>query len=545
VSEHERLRPVRKGKSHNPDMDAAEESDWLIVPEKVANEAKAEESLEGRGRTKENTFEPCTEPTQSEQPVLSGLERVRRRAQQDKQLRFTALLHHLTVEQLMTSYMNLKMKAAPGVDGQVWKQYGEEDLWGRLVELHGRIHRGAYRAQPSRRVYLEKPDGRKRPLGIAALEDKIVQGAVVEILNAIYEEDFLGFSYGFRPQRQAHDALDALNVALQFEKVGWVLDADIQSFFDSMSHEWTIKFLQHRIGDPRILRLIQKWLKAGVSEDGEWSATTIGTPQGAVISPLLANVYLHYALDLWAHQWRKQAAGSMFIIRYADDVVFAFRYKNDAERFCLALKERLRKFGLELHPDKTRLIEFGRFAEQNRHDRGQGPPETFDFLGFTHICGRTREGQFQVRRRTSAKRMRARLGVIKIELRERMHAPVRDTGKWLRSVLIGYFRYHGIHGNMPALALFRYRVERLWRRALTRRGGHHPPSWARLYQLYARWLPMPRVIHPSPVQRFKVKNPSVVRHKDCNLSSFARARLTFSKISDAVAVQMNGLGFSL
>jgi RNA-directed DNA polymerase len=437
---------------------------------------------------------------------LSGLERVRRRARQDKQARFTALLHHLTVQQLLSSFLKLKPEAAPGVDGQTWKQY-EQNLMERLSDLHGRVHRGAYRAQPSRRVYLEKPDGRKRPLGIAVLEDKIVQGAVVEILNMIYEEDFLGFSYGFRPKRQAHDALDALNVALQFEKVGWVLDADIRSFFDTMSHEWTMKFLQHRVADPRMLRLIRKWLKAGVSEDGEWSATTIGTPQGAVVSPLLANVYLHYALDLWAQRWRKQAAGAMFIVRYADDVVFAFQFKSDAARFCHELKERLRQFGLELHPEKTRLVEFGRFAEQNRKDRGQGPPETFDFLGFTHSCGRNREGQFQLRRRTSAKRMRARLAMIKVALRQRTHAPVRDTGKWLRSVLIGYFRYHGIPGNMPALARFRYRVERFWRRALFRRGGHRRPTWAKLYILYARWLPVPRVVHPNSVQRFKVKHP--------------------------------------
>jgi len=400
VSE-ESLRPDREGESCNPDANAAEESDRHVVPEKAVNDAKAEESLEGRGRTKENTIEPNTGSTQSEQTVLTGLERVRQRAKQDKHVRFTALLHHLTVDRLQSSFLRLKTKAAPGVDGLTWKQY-EQNLWDRLVDLHGRVHRGAYRAQPSRRVYLEKPDGRKRPLGIAVLEDKIVQGAVVEILNAIYEEDFLGFSYGFRPEHGAHDALDALNVALQFEKVGWVLDADIQSFFDTMSHEWTMKFLQHRVADPRILRLIQKWLKAGVSEDGEWSATTIGTPQGAVISPLLANVYLHYALDLWAHQWRKPLAGAMYIIRYADDVIFAFQYPNDAERFRAELRGRLLKFGLELHPEKTRLIVFGRFAEQNRRDRGQGPPETFDFLGLTHICGRTREGKFQVRRRTMA-----------------------------------------------------------------------------------------------------------------------------------------------
>jgi group II intron reverse transcriptase/maturase len=356
-------------------------------------------------------------------------------------------------------------------------------------------------------VYLEKPDGRKRPLGIAVLEDKIVQGAVVRILNAIYEEDFLGFSYGFRPESGAHDALDALSVALQFEKVGWVLDADIQSFFDTMSHEWIMKLVQHRIADPRILRLIQKWLKAGVSEDGQWSSTTIGTPQGAVISPLLANVYLHYALDLWAQQWRKQAGGEVFIVRYADDVIFAFQYQSDAERFREALAVRLRQFGLELHPEKTRLIEFGRFAESSRKDRGQGPPETFDFLGFTHICGRTRKGKFQVQRRTMAKRMRARLAVLQVELRRRLHRPVGETGTWLRSVVRGYYHYHAVPGNLPMMARFRHRLVRLWRQALIRRGGRRRPSWKQITLLATRWLPTATVVHPYPIHRFVVKHP--------------------------------------
>jgi len=447
-----------------------------------------------------------TGSTPSEPTVLTGLERVRRTAKEDKQVRFTALLHHVTVDLLGESFRSLKRKAAPGIDGQTWKQY-EQNVEEKLMDLHGRVHRGSYRAYPSRRVYLEKPDGRKRPLGIAVLEDKIVQGAVVRILNAIYEEDFLGFSYGFRPESGAHDALDALSVALQFEKVGWVLDADIQSFFDTMSHEWTLKFIQHRVADPRILRLIQKWLKAGVSEEGQWSPTTIGTPQGAVISPLLANVYLYYALDLWAHQWRSQAAGEMFIIRYADDVVFAFQHETDAEQFRAALAERLRKFGLELHPEKTRLIEFGRYAESNRKDRGQGPPETFDFLGLTHICGRTREGKFQVKRRTVAKRMRARLAAIKLQLRRRMHRPVSETGLWLRSVVRGYFQYHAVPGNLPMLARFRYRLVRLWRHTLKRRGGRHRPTWKQVLRLSSQWLPTAAVLHPYPVQRFTVQHP--------------------------------------
>jgi len=448
----------------------------------------------------------ATGSTPSEPTVLTGLERVRRTAREDKQVRFSALLHHLTVELLRESFHSLERKAAPGIDGQTWREYAQ-GLEDRLKDLHGRVHRGAYRAQPSRRVYLEKPDGRKRPLGIAVLEDKVVQGAVVRILNAIYEEDFLGFSYGFRPERGAHDALDALSVALQYEKVGWVLDADIQSFFDTMNHEWTMRFLQHRVADPRVLRLIQKWLKAGVSEEGEWSSTTIGTPQGAVISPLLANMYLHYALDLWAHQWRRQAAGEMFIVRYADDVIFAFQYQRDAERFRESLVERLRQFGLELHPQKTRLIEFGRFAETNRKDRGQGPPETFDFLGFTHICARSAGGQFYVKRRTVGKRMRAKLAAIKLELRKRMHRPVGETGLWLQSVVRGYYRYHAVPGNDSVLARFRFRLGRLWWLRLVRRGGRRKPTWRQVTRLIERWLPNATIVHPFPITRFTAKHP--------------------------------------
>jgi len=506
VSEKNQSVRSENDESRNADVNAAEESDRPIVPVKATNEAQAEELLEGRGRTKENTKESHTGSTPSEQTVLRGLQRVRRTAKEDKHVRFTALLHHLTVDLLRESFLSLKKKAAPGIDGQTWEQY-EQNLLERLIDLHGRVHRGAYRAQPSRRVYLEKPDGRKRPLGIAVLEDKIVQGAVVKILEAIYEEDFLGFSYGFRPRRGAHDALDALSVALQFEKVNWVLDADIQSFFDTMSHEWTMKFLQHRIADPRILRLIRKWLRAGVSEDGEWSSTTIGTPQGAVISPLLANVYLHYSLDLWAYEWRRTTAGEMFIVRYADDVVFAFQYQNEAKRFRAALAERLRQFGLELHPQKTRLIEFGRFAEDHRRDRGQGPPETFDFMGLTHICGRDRKGKFQVQRRTIAKRMRARLAIIKLELRKRRHDRVRETGHWLRSVVTGYYRYHAVPGNLNMLFRFRCRLARLWRQALLRRGGKRQLSWERFLPLLNRWVPLPTVLHPYPNIRFAVKHP--------------------------------------
>ena len=506
-------RPDRSGKDliRNPGTHVREESDRVAVSENRPNqaEARAGEAAEGgerRTRAKENTGQASTVSTQSGRAVSPGLERVRRKAKEDKGARFTALLHHVTVELLEASFRKLRKQAAPGVDGVTWQEY-EQGLAERLVDLHSRVHRGAYRAQPSLRVYIPKPDGRQRPLGIAALEDKIVQQAVVEILNAIYENDFIGFSYGFRPGRSAHDALDALSVALQFEKVGWVLDCDIRSFFDRMSHEWTMEFVQRRIGDPRLLRLIQKWLKAGVSEEGQWSETTVGTPQGAVISPLLANIYLHYVLDEWAHVWRQQAGGEMFVIRYADDAVFCFQYRADAERFRQELEERLAAHGLELNAEKTRLIEFGRFAESNRRDRGQGPPETFDFLGFTHICGRDREGKFQVKRRTIGKRMRATLLRIKQELRRRMHDPVVRVGAWLKQVVEGYYRYHCVPGNLARMARFRHRVELLWRRALRNRGGKRKPSWRKLIPLFERWLPYARVLHPYPRERFSVKHP--------------------------------------
>ena len=358
-------------------------------------QAGAAEFLEGRTSTKENTSQGHTFPAQDGRGVSQGLTGVRQIAREKKQEQFTNLLHHLTVDLLRSSFGRLKKEAAPGVDGVRWREY-EEGLEARLSELKDRIHRGAYRAQPSRRIYIPKADGRQRPIGIAALEDKIVQQAVVTILNEIYEVDFRGFSYGFRPGRSPHQALDALNAGLQRKKVNWVLDADIRGFFDQMSHEWTMEFVRHRVADPRILRLIQKWLKAGVSEDGEWSETTVGTPQGAVISPLLANVYLHYVFDLWMPiNWigvwrRKVARGEMIAVRYADDFVVGFEHRTDAERFLVELQERMAKFGLELHPEKTRLIEFGRFASVDRRQRGVGEPESFTFLGFTHRCGTVR-----------------------------------------------------------------------------------------------------------------------------------------------------------
>ncbi len=393
------------------------------------------------------------------------------------------------------------------MDGITWEEY-ETGLEGRLADLHSRVHRGAYQAQPSRRVYIPKPDGRQRPLGVAALEDKIVQQAVATILNPIYEEDFRGFSYGFRPGRSQHQALDALYVAITRKKVNWMLDCDIRGFFDNLSHDWLLKFVQHRVADRRILRLIQKWLKAGVMEEGEWKDTEMGTPQGSVISPLLANIYLHYVFDLWVDVWRRKCArGDVIVVRYADDNVLGFQHLTDADRFLADLRERLRKFGLELHPDKTRRIEFGRFAEHNRNQSGEGKPETFDFLGFTHISGKDRNGSYAVKRKTVSKRMRAKLLELKQQLRRRMHEPVAQTGQWLRSVVQGYFNYHAVPGNTDSLSAFRYRVIRLWRTMLIHRGQKHHLTWARMRKLADRWIPHPRVLHPYPRVRFDAIHP--------------------------------------
>jgi group II intron reverse transcriptase/maturase len=414
----------------------------------------------------------------------------------------------LTIGLLRDSFYALKRQAAPGVDGVTWKGY-EAGLEDRIRDLHSRVHRGSYRAKPSRRVYIPKADGRQRPLGIAALEDKIVQQAVVTILNQIYEADFLGFSYGSRPGRSQHQALDALVVGMERRQVNWVLDADIRGFFDNVDHEWMLRFLQHRIADRRILRLIQKWLKAGVSEDGVWSETKVGTPQGAVASPLLANIYLHYVFDLWVEAWRKKCArGQVIVVRYVDDTVMGFERRDDAERFLRDLGERMRKFGLELHPDKTRLIEFGRHAERNRKQRGEKKPETFDFLGFTHLCGKTSKwGRFMVLRKTSSKRMRAKLRQIKQLLLARKHDPVPQTGEWLRSVVQGYFNYHAVPGNGCSMGKFREQVARYWRLALRRRSQKSRMTWDRFRPLAQRWLPVQRVLHPFPRQRFDAIHP--------------------------------------
>jgi group II intron reverse transcriptase/maturase len=439
--------------------------------------------------------------------VSQGLDRVRQAAKARKKERFTALLHHVNVDLLTDAYLWLKRSAAPGVDGVTWQEYAQ-DFEANIGDLHARIHRGAYRALPSRRKYIAKPDGRQRPLGIAALEDKIVQRALVEVLNAIYEEDFCGFSYGFRPGRSQHDALDALATAITRTKVNWIYDADIRSFFDSVSHDWLVRFAEHRIGDPRVIRLIRKWLKAGVMEDGVLTPTEEGTPQGAVASPLLANLYLHYVFDLWAQRWRHHhAQGNVIFVRYADDIVAGFEHKADAQRFHADLQQRMEKFALSLHPDKTRLIEFGRFAARDRAQRGLGKPETFDFLGFTHICGRSRTGAFQLKRKSRRDRMRAKLRAIKEELRRRMHDPIQQQGRWLGLVVGGYFAYHAVPTNVASLSAFRQHVVYLWRRALKRRSQQDRTTWCRIAVLAAEFLSAPRILHPWPDARFAVTHP--------------------------------------
>jgi RNA-directed DNA polymerase len=451
---------------------------------------------------------PQESPERGAENLLSGLERVREAARRNSSERFTALLHHVTVELLRAAYQKLNPRAVPGVDEVTWREYGQ-GLEERLEDLHARVHSGRYRAKPSKRIYLPKPDGKQRPIGIAAVEDKIVQQAVGWVLEQIYEEDFLGFSYGFRPGRSAHGALDAIWVAVTQRKVNWIVDADVRSFFDNLDHGWMKKFLEHRISDRRVLRLIQKWLRAGVSEEGEWSKTVVGTPQGAVISPLLANIYLHYVLDLWVQQWRKrEAKGEVVIVRYADDFILGFQYREEAERFLKALEARMRQFGLEVHSEKTRLIEFGRFAMGNRERRGEGKPETFDFLGFTHICALTRDGRFTIKRQSIAKRLRRKVQEVRGKLREMRHAALPEQGSWLRQVIRGYYNYHAVPGNRSALDAFRTLLARAWFQSLRRRSQQaRQLTWDRMQDVIRRWLPKPRILHPYPNQRFCVHHP--------------------------------------
>ena len=500
---------LEKALSPKSNMHVAGESDGRIVPTKCPNNGAQPpaEDMEGRRPTKENIGQATAPRTQSRTGESSDLHGVREVARRDKRTRFTALLHHVTMQLLRDSYYALKRDAAPGVDGVTWQEY-ETDLDEKLADLHSRIHRGTYRAQPSKRAYIPKADGQQRPLGITALEDKLVQRAVVTVLNQIYEEDFLGFSYGFRPGRSQHDALDALWVGLMRKKVNWILDADVRGFFDNLSHAWMVKFIEYRIADRRILRLIRKWLRAGVSEEGEWSKTEVGTPQGAVVSPLMSNIYLHYVFDLWVRHWRKHhATGDVIVVRYADDAVMGFEHRVDAERFLHEWQDRLQKFGLKLHPNKTRLIEFGRNAAENRKRRGEAKPEVFNFLGFTHICGKTRKtGRFIVKRKTIQQRLSAKLSELKRELRRRWHQPVTAVGKWLRSVVQGYFNYHAVPGNMDSLNSFRAQVIWRWFRALRRRSQRDRMTWERFWPLVDRWIPSAKILHPHPNLRFDARH---------------------------------------
>jgi len=484
-------------------------SDSAIVAAKPANNAErsAAEPVEPRTETEGNADQQSTRRAQSRVSVSQALERIRQVAKERKKERFTALFHHISIDLLDEAFFELKQDAAAGVDDLTWQDY-QANLERNLEDLHERVQRGAYRALPSRRTYIPKPDGRHRPLAIAALEDKIVQRATVALLNAIYEEDFLGLSYGFRPGRCAHDALDALFVGINSTKVNWILDADIRSFFDEISQQWLVRFLEHRIGDRRIIRVIQKWLKVGVLENGIVAVSDRGTGQGSVISPLLANIYLHYALDLWAERWRRrEATGDMIFVRYADDFIVGFQHEADARRFLDEMRKRLQEFALSLHPDKTRLIEFGRFAAANRKQHGLGKPETFNFLGFTFMCSKSRQGFFLLKRKTRRDRMRAKLRMVKQEMRRRMHQPIPEQGRWLWHVVRGYFNYHAVPMNTRALAVFRAEIARSWHRVLNRRSQKANLTRVRMDKLIDDWLPKPRILHPWPDKRFAVTHP--------------------------------------
>lgn len=496
--------------NRNPAIDAVAKSDAPVVPKKRPNKEQphaiagsgSAEAVEERGAAKGNADESPACRTPSRGRALTGHERVRETARRDRRLKFTALLHHITPSLLAESFHDLKRTAAAGVDGMTWRDY-EGVLYGRVHDLHREIHTGAYRAQASRRVFIPKADGKLRPLGIAAVEDKIVQQAVVKVLSAIYEEDFLGFSYGFRPGRGQHDALDAVWMGIETRQIRWIVDADISAYFDTIDHDWMLEFLQHRIADRRLLRLIRKWLKDGIVEDGKRVEVERGTPQGAVISPLLANIYLHYVFDTWAQHWRKHhARGDIILIRYADDSVLGFQYESEARRFLAEMHERFARFGLALHPEKTRLIEFGRYAEKQHNRRGEGRLETFDFLGFTHCCAKTRQGQFKILRLTGKKRLRATHAAIRGTLKRRRHEPIGQIGAWLTKVLRGYFNYHAVPDNLKRLTGFRWEVCRAWFASLSRRSQKQGMTGARFSRLAKRYLPYPRRVHPYPSERF-------------------------------------------
>jgi RNA-directed DNA polymerase len=489
-------------------MNSGRKSDKPIVATKLSNKVgttPTAEKVEPRGLTKGNSVKQNMSRVQCRESMQSALERVRQAARQDKSLRFISLLHHVySLNTLRSSFFALKRDAAPGVDGETWRCY-ETELEKNLECLSERLARGAYRAKPVRRTFIPKEDGKQRPLSVTVLEDKIVQRAVVEVLNVIYEEDFLGFSYGYRPGRSQHDCLDALYVGLLTKKVNHVLDCDIKGFFDTISHEWLVKFLEHRIADKRIIRLIKKWLNAGVLEGGLIRYSKEGSPQGGSASPFLANVYLHYVFDLWAKAWRDDKAwGDMIIVRWADDIVVGFQGPIDAEKFRKELVNRFAKFNLQLHPAKTKVIEFGPWAIKNAKRRGEGKPKTFDFLGFTHICAKKLDnGMFTVKRKTKTKKMLTKLKHVKLELRKRMHHPVPEVGKWLRSVIAGHNRYYGVPMNLHALFRFRLEVIKHWHKTLNRRSQRRSVNWERMWRYANHWLPPPKIHHPYPLQRWR------------------------------------------
>jgi group II intron reverse transcriptase/maturase len=490
-------------------MHADGKSDRLVVPGKSPNNepdaSGTAEATEERRRAEGNPNESTRDRTQNRDSLQQALERVREVATRENGVRFTTIWHHVyNVERLREAYLGLKRTSAPGIDGETWRAYGAE-LEKNLQDLSERLKRGSYRAKPVRRVYIPKADGRQRPIGVPVLEDKIVQRSTVEVLNAVYEADFLGFSYGFRPRRSQHHALDALATGLTTRKVNYVLDADIRGFFDNIDHEWLIQFIEHRIADERVVRHIRKWLNAGVLEDEEVRRVDVGTPQGGSISPLLANVYLHYVFDLWVNRWRgRQASGDMIVVRYADDFVVGFEHRENAERFLNDLRERFRQFKLELHPDKTRLIEFGRFAIERHERRGDGKPATFDFLGFTHLYARDRKGAPRLKRITARKKLVAKMAELRVEIRKRTFKSWKEVGKWLATVLTGHYRYYGVPGNYDAMAAFRARVTEAWRRALRRLSQRTRMTWTRMRNLADRWLPRPTITHLHPEKRFAV-----------------------------------------
>lgn len=487
-------------------MNGRGKSDRSTVPRKPPNKVgrATAEVVEGKDLAEGNLPEGNAFRTQGRGDARSALERVRRAARRDRKKRFTALLHHVyDLDRLRDAYFALKRDASAGVDGETWRHYGDA-LEGNLADLASRLKQGAYRAKPVRRVHIPKPDGRQRPIGVPTLEDKIVQRSVVEVLNAIYEQDFVPFSYGFRPGRSQHQALDALAVGLGRRRVNWVLDADIRGFFDSVDHAWLVKFVEHRIGDRRVVRLIQKWLNAGVQEAGTWTPSETGTVQGGSISPLLANLYLHYVFDLWFRRWVTQHRGDVIAVRFADDFIVGFQHREDANRFLADLRDRFATFGLELHPDKTRVVPFGPQAwTARRAGRGQ-KPGTFDFLGFTHISGTSRRGRYVLQRKTMRKRLQAKLREVATELRIRMHDPVPAQGTYLRSVVDGHFRYYGVPGNGAQLGALRYRVIWLWHKSLRRRSQTHRITWERVFRYVNRWIPSVRIHHPWPSERYGV-----------------------------------------